>query len=109
MRSHTARLCLTALLLTGMLAAPASAASMPASGSPQAPQGFPITAGEAYIHASTAANSAGDSTYLDNPLLNNHPGAIVLAVPQTTPYGGGLATTEPRRVVQQRVKPLGHL
>jgi hypothetical protein len=45
---------------------------------------------KSFVHEATIANGAGNYvTYLDDPMLNGHPEAIVLATPNWNPPGGG--------------------
>lgn len=48
------------------------------------------TAGTAvFVHTATLANKDGDSTYIDNPLTNNNPNAIVIVTPNWNPGNVG--------------------
>ena len=51
---------------------------------------FVLTAGAGVIvHTATAGNSTGDYTFIDNPLTNGNPNAIVYVTPNWNPGGGG--------------------
>ncbi len=41
-----------------------------------------------FVHRATPANTSLNSTYLDNPLTNGNPDALVLATPNWNPGGG---------------------
>jgi len=96
------------LVLVWAVSGPAGATGPPPAQAPNAsaaltapagPAGPPPWTGEAYLHASLTYNTDGDSTYLDNPLLNGQPNAKVLVMPQSTPYGfGSLAADETQGV-----------
>jgi hypothetical protein len=45
--------------------------------------------GLAFIHTATAANTAGHSTFIDHPLTNDNPNAIVLVTQNRNPGGVG--------------------
>jgi len=42
----------------------------------------------AFIHTATAGNIAGDTTYIDSPLTNNNPNAMIVVTPNLSPNGG---------------------
>jgi hypothetical protein len=42
-----------------------------------------------FVHEATAANTDGRSTYIDHPLTNDNPDAIVFAILNYNPGGGG--------------------
>ena len=44
---------------------------------------------ERFLHRSTEENTSGDSTYLDDPLVNGRPGAEVSVTQNWNPGGGG--------------------
>jgi hypothetical protein len=44
--------------------------------------------GDIFVQTATAANTAGDSTMLDDPLLNNNPNAVISVTANWNPYGG---------------------
>lgn len=44
--------------------------------------------GTLFIHRSTSANTMGGSTYVDHPLMNENPEAILLVTPNWNPGGG---------------------
>jgi hypothetical protein len=50
---------------------------------------IPATGTTVFVHTATLANSGGDSTYIDNPLTNNNPNAIVLVTQNYNPNGVG--------------------
>ena len=45
--------------------------------------------GARFVHTATAANTSGNHTYIDHPLTNNNPNAIVLVTPNWNPGGVG--------------------
>ena len=49
--------------------------------------------GARFVHTATAANSTGHATYIDHPLTNEDPNAIVLVTPNSNP-GGVLSAYE---------------
>jgi len=51
-------------------------------------------------HAATGVNIAGHITYIDNPLTNNNPNAIIIVTPNYNPGGvGGTTDNHPIGVV----------
>ena len=67
---------------------------------PRAPQPQPIdlpallippasSLGVEFVHVATAASVSGAATYIDNPLTNGKPGAIILVTPDLNPGGVG--------------------
>jgi hypothetical protein len=50
---------------------------------------IPTAGTAAFVHTATLANILGDSTYINNPLTNNNPNAIVLVTPNWNPGGVG--------------------
>ena len=42
----------------------------------------------AFVHTATGGNIAGDTTYIDNPLTNNNPNAMIVVTPNLSPNGG---------------------
>jgi hypothetical protein len=44
--------------------------------------------GARFVHTATAANTSGNHTYIDHPLTNNNPNAIVLVTQNYNPGGG---------------------
>ena len=44
--------------------------------------------GASFVHRATDGNSRGDYTYLDDPLTNGEPGAVVLVTQNWNPGGG---------------------
>ena len=50
----------------------------------------PPVGAPAFIHAAAAANVVSNGTYIDNPLTNNRPDAILLVTPNWNP--GGIST-----------------
>jgi hypothetical protein len=49
---------------------------------------IPATGAGAFVHTATAANIVGHYTYIDHPLTNNNPNAIVLVTQNWNPSGG---------------------
>ncbi|MBU0492143.1 MAG: hypothetical protein KKA73_23130 [Chloroflexi bacterium] len=49
----------------------------------------PTTDWAAFVHTATAANIAGHYTYIDHPLTNDNPNAIVFVTPNWNPGGVG--------------------
>ncbi len=49
---------------------------------------IPPTGADAFVHTATAANIAGHYTYIDHPLTNENPNAIVLVTQNWNPGGG---------------------
>ncbi|MBU1877357.1 MAG: hypothetical protein KJ734_00240, partial [Chloroflexi bacterium] len=45
--------------------------------------------GARFVHTTTAANTSGNYTYIDHPLTNNNPNAIVLVTQNWNPGGVG--------------------
>jgi hypothetical protein len=45
--------------------------------------------GARFVHTATAANTSGNHTYIDHPLTNDNPDAIVLVTPNWNPGGVG--------------------
>jgi len=50
---------------------------------------IPTAGAAAFVHTATLANILGDSTYINNPLTNNNPNAIVFVTPNWNPGGVG--------------------
>jgi hypothetical protein len=50
---------------------------------------IPATGPDAFVHTATIANSGGASTYIDHPLTNGNPSAIVLVTHNYNPGGVG--------------------
>jgi hypothetical protein len=50
---------------------------------------IPPTGADVFVHTATAANIAGNSTYIDHPRTNDNPNAIVLVTPNWNPGGVG--------------------
>lgn len=51
---------------------------------------FVLTAGAGtFVHTATAGNTSSDHTYIDNPLTNGHPNAIVFITQDFNPGGTG--------------------
>jgi hypothetical protein len=50
---------------------------------------IPVTDLAAFVHTATAANITSNSTFIDHPLTNNNPHAIVLATQNWNPGGTG--------------------
>jgi hypothetical protein len=50
---------------------------------------IPPTGADAFVHKATAANITGNSTFIDHPLTNNNPNAIVLVTQNWNPGGAG--------------------
>ena len=110
MRIKRVSLAAIALLLMSVVAAagPASAAvspilcivarrpaagGQPAGSGPEAPAVTILAQpGQAYIHTSTNNNDCGDSSYLDNPALNDLPNAKFLVTQNSLPYGVGVGS-----------------
>ncbi|MDN5273937.1 hypothetical protein QTO31_18370 [Chloroflexus sp. MS-CIW-1] len=44
--------------------------------------------GVQFVHVATADNTAGTYTFIDHPLLNNNPSAVIIATPNWNPGGG---------------------
>ena len=44
--------------------------------------------GVQFVHVATADNTAGIYTFIDHPLLNNNPSAVIIATPNWNPGGG---------------------
>ena len=63
----------------------------PTSGRTTVGRSSPKLDGAVYVHRATAENVSDNSTYLDNPLINNNPNAIV-SVTQNWNPGGGAGT-----------------
>ncbi len=62
-----------------------------ASGRTTVVRSSPESDGTVYVHRATAENVSDNSTYLDNPLINNNPNAVV-SVTQNWNPGGGAGT-----------------
>ena len=60
----------------------------PASGRTTVGRSSPESDGTVYVHRATAENVSDNSTYLDNPLLNNNPNAVVSVTQNWNPGGG---------------------
>lgn len=52
---------------------------------------------ECYVHTATSGNTAGDSTWIDDPALNNHPGLLLFVTPNWNPPGAS-ATYDPHPI-----------
>lgn len=50
---------------------------------------IPATGADTFVHTATAANIAGNHTYIDHPFTNNNPNAIVLVTQNWNPGGVG--------------------
>ena len=50
---------------------------------------IPPTSADVFVHTATATNIAGHYTYLDHPLTNDNPNAIVFVTPNWNPGGVG--------------------
>jgi hypothetical protein len=50
---------------------------------------IPPTNAEVFVHTATTNNITGNSTYIDHPLINNNPNAILLITPNWNPGGVG--------------------
>ena len=61
------------------------------SGSTTVVKSGPESDGTVYVHRATAENISNNSTYLDDPLINNNPNAVV-SVTQNWNPGGGTGT-----------------
>ncbi len=53
---------------------------------------IPATGMDNFVHAATAANTSGNTTYIDHPLTNNDPNAIVLVTQNWNPDGSSGGT-----------------
>lgn len=96
-RSRLALCALSVMLLLSPVAcssgkqAAATATSSLAPNKSHAPQNCPhlpcvnLPTPVPYIHIATASNIQGDTTYLDNPLLNGNPSALVTVTPGPHP------------------------
>jgi hypothetical protein len=49
---------------------------------------IPPTGADAFVHTATPSNISGDETYIDHPLTNDNPNAIVLVTGNQNPGGG---------------------
>ncbi len=59
---------------------------------------IPPTGADVFVHSATAANLAGNSTYIDHPLANGNPNAIVLVTQNWNPGGVGTYNNHPTGV-----------
>ena len=50
---------------------------------------IPPPGANVFVHTTTSANITSNSTYIDHPLLNNNPNAVVLVTPNWNPGGIG--------------------
>ena len=50
---------------------------------------IPDPSANAFVHTAQASNTVANTTYIDNPLTNNNPDAIVLVTQNWNPGGGG--------------------
>jgi len=51
----------------------------------------------AFIHTAAAGNIVGDTTYIDRPLTNDNPNAMILVTPNLSP-GGGSSVNNPHLI-----------